>query len=161
MSGEAEALLPQRSHPHQVRPVASDIDGTLLRPDGTVSDYTRRILGRVSDVVPLVLVTARPPPTACTLAAEIGVSGLIVCANGALVYDSAQRSLVAQHLIPADDAAALVRAIRAAVPGACFAFEFPTKYGWEPRYRDLKRRLLGAILPGSWSSLAGATPARS
>jgi Cof subfamily protein (haloacid dehalogenase superfamily) len=117
--------------------VATDLDGTLLRPDGTVSDYTRSVLAQISRLVPIVLVTARAPRTARVFAARAGVDGLIVCANGALVYDTAQRSLVAQRLIPAADAATLVQAIRSAVPGVCFAFEFPTTYAWEPRYRDL------------------------
>lgn len=126
-------VLPGR----HIRLVATDLDGTLLRPDGTISDYTRNILAKVSSLVPIVFVTARAPRTARAFAARTGVQGLIVCANGALVYDSLRGSLVAQRLIPATDAAALVRVIRTALPEACFAFEFPTKYAWEPRYRDL------------------------
>ena len=44
------------------RLVATDLDGTLLRPDGTISDRTARALRRVeASGAAVVFVTARPP----------------------------------------------------------------------------------------------------
>ena len=71
-----------------LRLIATDLDGTLLRPDGTVSQYTREILKRVAGRVPIVLVTARPPRRARLLAQAVGVEGAVICCNGALVYDT-------------------------------------------------------------------------
>ena len=44
------------------RLVASDLDGPLLRPDGSVSDRTRRAVWGLADQgIAFVIVTARPP----------------------------------------------------------------------------------------------------
>ena len=43
------------------RLVATDLDGTLVRSDGTVSATTREVLAALDDRgVPVVIVTARP-----------------------------------------------------------------------------------------------------
>lgn len=47
----------------QPRAVACDLDGTLLRSDGTVDARTRRALAAVARAgALLVICTARPPP---------------------------------------------------------------------------------------------------
>ncbi len=51
----------RRSLAATVRLVATDLDGTLLRSDGTLSDRTRATLAAVEDAgIPVVFVTARP-----------------------------------------------------------------------------------------------------
>ena len=43
------------------RLVATDLDGTLVRSDGSVSDYTRDVLVQLEDRgIPVVFVTGRP-----------------------------------------------------------------------------------------------------
>ena len=43
------------------RLVATDLDGTLVRSDGTVSAYTQRVLAELDERgVPVVFVTGRP-----------------------------------------------------------------------------------------------------
>ncbi len=120
-----------------IRLVATDLDGTLLRPDGTVLAYTRSVLERVSRLVPVVLVTARAPRTARRCAADIGVSGPLVCLNGALTYDTLEDKVTRHRPVAALDAAHLVRLIRTVLPDVCFAFEYETSYAWEPRYQEL------------------------
>lgn len=121
----------------RIRLVATDLDGTLLRDDGSVSEYTKGILRGVQAVVPIVLVTARPPRTAALIARAIGVEGPVVCCNGALVYDLAKERVLAHRPIAPEDAQGLIRAIRGSLPGATFAFELGTAYGREPTYRTL------------------------
>jgi len=71
-----------------LRLVASDMDGTLLRRDGSVSDRTRRALVGVQDGgATVVLVTARAPDTLRPLALAAGISTLALCCNGAVAYD--------------------------------------------------------------------------
>lgn len=119
------------------RLIATDLDGTLLRDDGTVSEYTKDVLRRVASVVPVVLVTARPPRTARLMARAIGVEGAVICCNGALIYDVAGETIISHRPISSQDAQDIIRSIRGAVPGASFAFELGTAYGREPAYRSL------------------------
>ena len=75
--------------------VATDVDGTLLDPVDRVSPRTLGVLGRPARAgVGLVLVTGRPPRWIPPVVAQVGVAGLTVCANGAVVYDAAADRVV-------------------------------------------------------------------
>ncbi|MGH9067470.1 MAG: HAD family hydrolase, partial [Acidimicrobiales bacterium] len=107
-----------------VRLVATDLDGTFLGPGGTV---TERAVAAVAaaraagvDVIP---VTARAPRSTRRIAATAGFGPLAVCANGAVVYDLAQESVLHHSPLAAEVAAGLVAAVRDAVPGVFFACE--------------------------------------
>ncbi|HET8628014.1 MAG TPA: Cof-type HAD-IIB family hydrolase [Thermomicrobiales bacterium] len=115
-----------------IRLVATDLDGTLLRGDGTVSARTRRALAGARAVgATVVLISARPPRTLRLMARDANVGGLAVCCNGALVYDLDADTIVEQAALPAGVAAALVAALRAAAPGVCFAVERGLTFGQE------------------------------
>jgi Cof subfamily protein (haloacid dehalogenase superfamily) len=117
------------------RLVATDLDGTLLRDDGTVSAYTAGVLARVRALgVPVVLVTARPPRWVAQVARSVGLGGLAICGNGALVYDLDAGTIVRQTALEAVVAHRLIGALREAAPGICFAVEAGEVYGHEPAY---------------------------
>jgi Cof subfamily protein (haloacid dehalogenase superfamily) len=117
------------------RLVATDLDGTLLRDDGTVSAYTVEVLARVQSLgIPVVFVTARPPRRAREIARSVGLGGLAICGNGALVYDLDTQAIVRQTLLEAVIAHQLIGALREAAPGICFAVEAGLIYGHEPDY---------------------------
>jgi HAD superfamily hydrolase (TIGR01484 family) len=124
------------------RLVATDLDGTLVRSDGHVSDRTRaalEVVERAGSV--LVLVTGRPPRWMAPVVAETGHRGLAVCANGALVYDLHTERVVRSHLLTAEAAGEVVAALRRDVPGVAFAVEqgpvdgVPGSFGREEGYR--------------------------
>lgn len=121
-----------------VRLVATDLDGTLLRADGTVSERTRRVLGwcRAAGIV-VVLVTARPPQDLHLLARAAGVSGLAICSNGAIVYDLDRDTILRHAPLRAEVARRLIAALRAAAPGVCFVLRYVEGWGWEPGYAEL------------------------
>jgi Cof subfamily protein (haloacid dehalogenase superfamily) len=109
---------------HQVRLVASDLDGTLLGPEATVSDRTRAALARVRQAgIVVVLVTGRPPRAVREIAARAGLGGLAICANGALVYDLDADQVATSSPLPAAVGARLVSELRQALPGVVFASE--------------------------------------
>lgn len=117
------------------RLVATDLDGTLLRDDGTVSAYTAGMLNRVQAAgIPVVFVTARPPRRARQIARSVGLGGLAICGNGAIVYDLDTETVVRQTLLEAVAAHRLIGALREAAPGICFAVEAGLIYGHEPEY---------------------------
>jgi hydroxymethylpyrimidine pyrophosphatase-like HAD family hydrolase len=71
-----------------VRLAAIDLDGTLLRSDGTISPRMRAAArAAVAAGVEIVLVTARGPRTVGGIAAELGIRGEAICSNGAIVLD--------------------------------------------------------------------------
>lgn len=70
------------------RVVATDLDGTLLRSDGTVSPFTRATVREIADFgVTIVLVTARPIEATAAIATELNASAAI-CLSGAATYDT-------------------------------------------------------------------------
>ena len=106
------------------RVVATDLDGTLVRSDGTVSERTRAVVRRLGDAgIHVVLVTARPPRWLPSLADLAGEHGTAVILNGAAVYEFATGTLEQVHGFERAAAAALVDDLRAAIPGVAFVLE--------------------------------------
>ena len=123
------------------RLVAIDLDGTLLRSDRTVS---RPLAGRRSPPRerPASRSSSRPPARRAArgpIAADAGIGGLAICANGATVYDLDDGRDRAAH------AAARRRprtgscgGCASAVPGIVFGWEHELRFGSEPAYEALR-----------------------
>jgi len=106
------------------RLVASDLDGTLVRSDQSISERTRQVLAGVERAGALfVMVTGRPPRWMAQVARDTGHRGMAVCANGALVYDLHTERVVQDFRIDGATALQLVQSLRAQVPGIAFAVE--------------------------------------
>src|SRR5450759_3286907 len=122
----------------RIRLVASDLDGTLLRSDASVSERTRAAIARtVATGIKFVLASARSPGWLAPEAARLGLDGIGICCNGALVYDyEAERVLIHRPLEP-ETARELVHGLRLAAPGVVFGCERPSGFVAEPAYRPL------------------------
>ena len=120
--------------------VASDLDGTLLRSDDSVSQRTLAALARtVAAGIRFVLVSARSAGWLAPEAARLGLDGIGICCNGAVVYDyEAERVLIHRPLEP-ETARELVHGLRRAAPGVIFGCERPSGFIAEPAYRPLFR----------------------
>jgi len=106
------------------RVVATDLDGTLLRSDGTVSDRTRRVLTALDEAgTHVVFVTARPPRWLTEVGALVGSHGVIIALGGACVYDVGTRQVVESRGFALPALRDVVRDLRAAVPGVALAVE--------------------------------------
>ncbi|MEU8448630.1 HAD family hydrolase [Streptomyces globisporus] len=68
---------------------ATDLDGTLLRPDDTVSARSRAALGlAAASGARHLIVTGRPVPGIRALLADLAYTGLVVCGQGTQLYDA-------------------------------------------------------------------------
>jgi hypothetical protein len=118
-----------------MRMVACDLDGTIVRPDGTVSARTVAALAACAGAgVRVVFVTGRPPRWMTAVAHATGHHGVAVCANGAVVYDVAAERVVSTRAVAVADVPVIARAVRAAVPGGAFAIETVGGFRREPGY---------------------------
>lgn len=106
------------------RLVATDLDGTLLRPDGSVSVRTAAALAACARAgVDVVFVTARPPRWLADLAPHVGRHGVAICANGAAVVEVATRRALEARTMADEVVADLAARIRGAEAGARLAVE--------------------------------------
>lgn len=115
--------------------VATDLDGTLLRRDGTVSPYTLTVLERyVAAGGEYVLVTARPPRWLRPLAHVVPAGGVVLAGNGAFVVDVGAERVVETHGFAAPDAALLVAELVKAFPEAIVAVETTDRMVYDDRF---------------------------
>lgn len=110
--------------PTGVRLIATDLDGTLLLPDGSVGTRTRESLDALRDSdVDLVIVTGRPPRWISPVVEMTGHRGVGIAANGGVVLDLADGRVT--EIFPLGEGQALeaIDRIRTALPGVVFAVE--------------------------------------
>jgi Cof subfamily protein (haloacid dehalogenase superfamily) len=117
------------------RLIATDLDGTIVRSDGTVSARTIAALARVERAGRmLVLVTGRPPRWMRDVAMAVGHRGIAICANGAVRYDLHAEAIVRARLIQPEVLAQAVERLRVMVPDITFAVEYETGFVFEASY---------------------------
>lgn len=122
--GRGDASAPRGRAPARPRIVATDLDGTLLRSDGSVSDRTRAALRAVDDVgLHVIFVTARPPRWLPDLSNVIGSHGHVICLGGACLLDAATGRAVESDGFDDGVATDLVADLRLAVPGIALGLE--------------------------------------
>ncbi|UZN04474.1 HAD family hydrolase [Cellulomonas sp. S1-8] len=116
MSAAPRDTRPTRAvGPDDVRLVASDLDGTLLLPDGTVSARTAAALADAESAgLDVVFVTARPHRWLADLASHVAGHGVAICANGASVVDVAGLRVLEEHGMDRRRVAAVAARLRAA-----------------------------------------------
>jgi Cof subfamily protein (haloacid dehalogenase superfamily) len=118
-----------------VKLVATDLDGTLLRDDGTVSDRTRAAIQAAKDAGLLVVfVTGRPPRWLDEAVEQTGHVGIAVGANGAVIYDVEQGVITESFPMPMSLVLEVAHQIRTAFPNVTFAVEFGDGFAAEPGY---------------------------
>jgi hypothetical protein len=132
-----------------IKMLGSDLDGTLLRTDGTVSEGNRAALLRADREGLLVtFATGRPPRWLYDVSNATGHTGLAVAANGAVIFDLATDQVIAEHLLTVDLLNEVTAALRAKYPQVVFGLEYGdnparpglaanghTTFGAEPTYR--------------------------
>ncbi len=119
-----------------IRLLASDLDGTLLRSDNTVSQATREAIADAEAAGLIVaFVTGRPPRWLHEVAEATGHTGIAVGANGALTYDLHTETILTEHPLEPAILAEVTRVLRARIPQIRFAMEYGLDFAHEPEYR--------------------------
>jgi hypothetical protein len=106
------------------RLVATDIDGTLIRTDGTISARTVDVLTRIATGgTPVVLVTGRPVRWLRQLYDQLPEPLPAVCANGAVVYDPDTDEVLHTAPLQVELLARVAGRLRELVPDVTLAVE--------------------------------------
>ena len=124
-----------------IRLIATDLDGTLLTSDRTVSARNRRALeaAQAAGIV-VIPATGRPIVDGPQMLPR-SLARLIVCSNGAVVYDDIAGAVLRERPIAPEAIADFVPAFAAAVPGVRFATitDAGRSFLAGPGYLDLMR----------------------
>jgi HAD superfamily hydrolase (TIGR01484 family) len=96
--------------------VATDLDGTLLRSDNTVSQESRDVLAAVVAAgAAHIVVTGRSVPWTRHVLDDLGYQGLAVCGQGAQLYDAGAHRLLTSVTLDRQLAALALAKIEAEV----------------------------------------------
>ncbi|WP_284979872.1 HAD family hydrolase [Arthrobacter sp. fls2-241-R2A-200] len=118
-----------------MRLVASDIDGTILGHDGKISDRTIKAFRACREAgVELVFVTGRPPRWLFPLQEQLGHSGIVICSNGAVVWDLQTGTALSSSALDVPSVLEARRIIKSLRPDALFAVETLTGFQLEPGF---------------------------
>ncbi len=124
------------------RLIATDLDGTLLRDDKSVSPRTVAALAAAEEAgIEVFFVTGRPARWMDVVSDHVHGHGLAICGNGAAVVDlhggpGAHRFVKVRELAR-ENALDAVRLLREAAPGTVYAVEQTYGFNQEPDYPKL------------------------
>ncbi|MGA4849958.1 Cof-type HAD-IIB family hydrolase [Streptomyces sp. G5(2025)] len=151
----APAPAGQRPRPRprpRPRLIATDLDGTLLRDDKSVSDRTVAALAAAEEAgIEVFFVTGRPARWMNVVSAHVHGHGLAICGNGAAVVDlhggPGTHSFVKIRELERASALDVVRRLRAASPGTAFAVERTGGLHHEETYPPLHMEPAESVAP--------------
>lgn len=104
--------------------IASDVDGTLLNEDEILTPRTRAAVhAAVAAGAHFVLATGRPPRWIQPVVDQLGLTPIAVCANGAVIYDSASDRILRTWTLSSEQLTELADVAARVIPGAGLAVE--------------------------------------
>lgn len=113
LASREEAMTRRRSLPEAIVAVVSDVDGTLVRSDKSVSTRTVEAVRALRDKgVKFAIVSSRPPRGLKAVIQRLNIAMPVAGFNGGVIA-SPVLSVIASHLIAADVARQAVEAIEA------------------------------------------------
>jgi Cof subfamily protein (haloacid dehalogenase superfamily) len=128
------------------RLVATDIDGTLIHHDGTLSKRTIEVIDALP--VPIVLVTGRPVRWLRQLYDQMTEPVPAICANGAVIYDPDTDEILRAEPLAVDLLLDVAKRLREAVPdialavevedGRAFRYEQAWPVGWAGEHEKVR-----------------------
>ena len=104
--------------------IACDVDGTLIDDEERISPRTRSaVRAAVAAGAEFVLATGRPPRWVHPVVEALGFAPLAVCANGAVIYDSATDRVLSTRTLSMDALGELAELATRVIPGSGLAVE--------------------------------------
>ncbi|MGV9253518.1 Cof-type HAD-IIB family hydrolase [Streptomyces sp. NPDC003697] len=148
------AASPDQGGAPIVRPrlIATDLDGTLLRDDKSVSPRTVSALAAAEEAgIEVFFVTGRPARWMDVVSDHVHGHGLAICGNGAAVVDlhggpGAHRFVKVRDLAR-ENAVETVGLLREAAPGTVYAVEQTYGFYQEPTYPKLHMETPDTLAP--------------
>ncbi|MFD9430695.1 HAD hydrolase family protein [Streptomyces sp. NPDC060002] len=134
------------------RLIATDLDGTLLRDDKSVSPRTVAALAAAEEAgIEVFFVTGRPARWMDVVSEHVHGHGLAICGNGAAVVDlhggpGAHRFVKVRELAR-ENALDAVRLLREAAPGTMYAIEQTYGFYQEPEYPKMHLEIPDTLAP--------------
>ena len=114
-----------RTQPPPIRMIATDIDGTMLLPDGSLSANVRDALHEaVAAGIHVVPATGRPMMVATDVLDALGLDDYWIFANGAVTWHHGRAETVRGYWMAPEAAMSFVERIRAQLPNCSLAVEF-------------------------------------
>lgn len=127
-----------RSELQPVRMIATDIDGTMIRSDGSLSPRVKTALhDAVAAGIHVVPATGRPVIVAHDVIEAAELPSYWVFANGAITRHLGRDEMIRGFWITAEITRELVALIRRSLPGAGVALEFETTVAFEHGFEDV------------------------
>ncbi|WP_431044770.1 HAD family hydrolase [Streptomyces sp. P1-3] len=142
---------PRRPARSRLSVVATDLDGTLLRSDRTISPRTRAALALAADGgARHIVVTGRPAASCRPFLTAIGYQGLAVCGQGAQLYDATADRLLSSAELDRDLARSVVDRTERALGGTRLELAVVTaapvnRFVITPRFTDRMRPEWGRV----------------
>jgi len=116
--------------------IATDIDGTMLRSDHSLSDTVRRSLWSAKEAgIHVVPATGRPFTVARDVLQALGLPDYWIFSNGAITYHAQTDEIIRGYWIDRSVVEWLIPSLRLAIPGIEFALEGERNASYEAKFR--------------------------
>ena len=130
----------QRIEPREsprIKLVALDLDGTIVRLDGSVSGRVIKALEYcVASGASIVFVTGRAPDMLRDLPLHVLSDPIIICSGGATLFNAQSGQVEHTELVGSEAVARVLELGRSAYPVGRFCLETVTGSIWEPGFRS-------------------------
>ncbi|WP_161606264.1 HAD-IIB family hydrolase [Microlunatus speluncae] len=115
--------------------IVSDLDGTFLSPDGTVSEVNAQAVAAAQRAgIPVIFATGRPVRWLEVISELPGAHPTVIASNGAVLYDRGERRVLRSRTIDRTLGRDAVRLLRRELPEVRFGFESGDWFGHESGY---------------------------